>query len=172
MQFATFWAAFYNSLFAELLLMTLKPFTNQDNTFACLCHQRAVSYFFSAGVYLPLLSPAAMGKSFQRPRDRTPPSSSAWLNTCSRKWPGRSLTQRWNKLESTVGNLRPFFHLLTDKMVRPVFRKERPSIASMSYATSKHKGAEFSSHKYNCKLGELLRENTFAENQHMARIKI
>lgn len=39
MQFATFWAAFYNSLFAELLLMTLKPFINQDNTFACCCHQ-------------------------------------------------------------------------------------------------------------------------------------
>lgn len=51
MQFATFWAAFYNSLFAELLLMTLKPFTNQDNTFACYCHQRAVSYTFSVLEY-------------------------------------------------------------------------------------------------------------------------
>lgn len=47
MQFATFWAAFYNSLFAELLLMTLKPFTNQDNTFACYWHQRAVSFSLS-----------------------------------------------------------------------------------------------------------------------------
>lgn len=52
MQFATFWAAFYNPLFAELLLMTLKPFTNQDNTFACCSHQRVAGNSFSAGVYL------------------------------------------------------------------------------------------------------------------------
>lgn len=52
MQFATFWAAFYNSLFAELLLMTLKPFTNQDNTFACCSHPRAADKSFCAGVYL------------------------------------------------------------------------------------------------------------------------